>query len=116
MAETIIIDYLKYEINYGQAELVGFDKRKKEISYIRIPKSICYKNIEYPVTSVSRYCFGGLIGHILDVPNTLQNIGGNHVDLIPYTGHSETQNGVTMKVYEARENPPKKSWWERIFR
>lgn len=114
MAETII-NYLKYEISSGHAELIGFDKRKKEIDCIHIPKSINFKDVVYPVVSIARDCLYGLEGRMLEVPNTIKYVGGVAIDLIPYTGHVESQNGLTLKVYEARENPPKKSWWKRIF-
>lgn len=117
----IIVNYLKYELcrdyesHSDYAKLIGYDKRKI-ISSVRIPQSIQYNNKEYPVLGMPYFnCFSEKLVY-MEIPNTIIYRGDQKVDFTPYTNKEDVlPEGLKVKIYEARKNPPKKCWWKRIF-
>jgi hypothetical protein len=75
--KTIIVDYIKYKISdRGYASVIGYDKRKNTISYIRIPSSIEVNGTMLNVLSIESECFYDLNVSRLELPNTIRYICG----------------------------------------
>lgn len=96
----VIIDYIKYDVTGATAEVSGYDRRKKYIHTIRIPRYIAVKGKKVEVVGGKDGFMEGLNGCVLEVPNTWKIHG---VSLLDHAGESDTVEGVLCKIYEARE-------------
>lgn len=100
---TETIDYIKYELYDSHAMVCGYDQRKKNQSFIRIPAEVYFEGKRYEVKGFRMTMDGLLKTSVLEIPNTLTQVGYQTADLTDMAGHTEKlPNGQVIKVYEAR--------------
>lgn len=102
----VIIDYIKYDVIGAIAYISGYDRRKKHIHTIRIPRYLDVKGKQVEVVGGRDGWMEGLSGCVLEVPNTMKIKG---VSLLDYAGESDVVEGVTCRIYEAREGYKEKT-------
>lgn len=111
---TETINYIKYELYDTYAIVCGYDQRKKGQSSIRIPAYIYFEGKRYMVKGFRLTMDGLLKTAVLEIPNTITQVGFQTADLTDLAGHTEKlPDGRIIKVYEARPSKPKRP--KRIF-
>lgn len=105
--KNVTIDYIKYTLHEDthHATVCGFDQRKSNQSSIKIPSKVCYLDEIYYVKYFSLSLDGLFKTDELVLPNTITRIGYETVDITELAGRTETLDGKTIRVYEAREKP-----------
>ena len=68
----VIIDYIKYDVIGAIAYISGYDRRKKHIHTIRIPRYLDVKGKQVEVVGGRDGWMEGLSGCVLEVPNTMK--------------------------------------------
>ncbi|MBO7409753.1 MAG: InlB B-repeat-containing protein [Candidatus Methanomethylophilaceae archaeon] len=77
------IDGIEYIIENNEAEVINSD-----LVYVRIPSTITYETVEYPVTSIRSSAFANKDNlYIVDVPESVINMGSNIVKGSPTLSH-----------------------------
>ena len=105
---TETINYIKYELYDTHAIVCGYDQRKKDQSSIRIPAEVYFEGQRYEVRGFRMTMDGLLKTSVLEIPNTITQVGYETADITGLAGHIEKfPNGQIINVYVARPSNPK---------